>query len=57
MNKEKQFFLRFLEDSFGSKYVYRASRVIWNIGKHRKKNSEGKTKLLITQKGGKVDLS
>lgn len=31
MTKEKQFFLRFCEDSLGSKYVYRASRVIWNL--------------------------
>lgn len=56
MNKEKQFFLRFCEDSLGSKYVYRASRVIWNLTKS-KKNPDGKTKRIMVQKGGKVDVS
>lgn len=56
MNKEKQFFLRFCEDSLGSKYVYRASRVIWNLTKS-KKNPDGKTKRLMVQKGGRVDVS
>ena len=28
--KEKQFFLKFLENSYGSKYVYRAARVLFN---------------------------
>lgn len=57
MNKERQFFLKFCEDSLGSKYVYRASRVIWNIGKDKKINREGKTKFITFSKGGRVDLS
>lgn len=56
MNKEKQFFLRFCEDSLGSKYVYRSSRVIWNLTKS-KKNPDGKTKRIMVQKGGRVDIS
>lgn len=56
MTKEKQFFLKFCESTLGSKYVYRASRVIWNM-KHQKKNPEGKTRRLFLQKGGRVDLS
>lgn len=31
MTKEKQFFLKFCESTLGSKYVYRASKVIWNM--------------------------
>ncbi len=56
MNKEKQFFLRFCEDSLGSKYVYRASKVIWNLTKS-KKSPNGKTGFLFLQKGGRVDVS
>lgn len=56
-NKEKQFFLKFLENSLGSKYVYRASRVIWNLGKNKKKNPEGKTRFIRIEEGKRVDLS
>lgn len=56
MTKEKQFFLKFCESTLGSKYVYRASRVIWNM-KHQKTNPEGKTRRIFLQKGGRVDLS
>lgn len=57
LNKEKQFFQRFLENTLGRKYVYRASRAIWNIGKNKKKNSEGKTPLIRIEEGKRVDLS
>ena len=56
MTKEKQFFLKFCESTLGSKYVYRASKVIWNM-KHQKKNPDGKTKRIFLQKGDRVDLS
>lgn len=56
INKEKQFYLKFCESTLGSKYVYKASRVIWNITK-KKRNPDGKTRRLMVQKGGKVDLS
>ena len=56
MTKEKQFFLKFCESTLGSKYVYRASKVIWNM-KHQKKNPDGKTKRIFLQNGGRVDLS
>lgn len=56
MTKEKQFFLKFCESTLGSKYVYRASRVIWNM-KHQKANPEGKTRRIFLQRGSKIDLS
>ena len=56
VNKEKQFYLKFCESTLGSKYIYKASRVIWNMTK-KKRNPEGKTKRLMVQKGGRVDLS
>lgn len=56
INKEKQFYLKFCESTLGSKYIYKASRVIWNITK-KKRNPDGKTRRLMVQKGGKVDLS
>lgn len=57
MNKERQFFLRFCEDSLGSRYVYRASKAIWNVGKNKKLNSEGKTKFITFSKGKRMDIS
>lgn len=56
MVKEKQYYLKFCETTLGEKYVYRASRVIWNLT-GKKKNPEGKTKRFYIQKGGRVDIS
>lgn len=56
INKEKQFYLKFCESTLGSKYIYKASRVIWNMTK-KKRNPDGKTRRLMVQKGGRIDLS
>lgn len=50
--KEKQFFIKFCEDSLGTKYVYRAARVIWNIGKS--KQGRGLTRRV---KGGNLSIA
>lgn len=54
--KERQFFLRFCEDTLGSKYVYRATRVIWNLS-GKKVDRDGKVRRVIVQEGGRVDIS
>lgn len=56
LSKEKQFFLKFVEQFNGSKYVEIASKQVWNIGKRRVKNPEGKTKLTRTEEAHKVSL-
>ena len=55
--KEKQFFLKFCEYSLGSKYVYRASRVIWNLRIEKvdpKKDDDHRFKLFGRTLGTKV---
>jgi hypothetical protein len=39
--KEKAFFLQFLEDSYGSKYIRETSRIIWNKRRTDKKDKKG----------------
>lgn len=56
MTKEKQFFLRFCEDVLGKKYIYRSSRVIWNLRK-KKHNPNGKTERVMVVEGSKLELS
>lgn len=57
MVKEKQFFLKFCEDILGSKYVSYASKMIWNLGKNRKENPEGKTRILRVEEAKEVSIS